>query len=352
MAIEYQKFSDIDLSNPFFNSLKEDYEEFPEWFKKKKDNHAYIHYSDDENQEIDGFLYLKDETEELHDVIPILPEKRRLKVGTFKINAHGTKLGERFLKKIFDIVIAKNYEAAYVTIFDKHKPLIDLFETYGFIKKAKKNTPNGTEGVYVRDMNFIPNKSLNFNYPLINTVNKKSYLLSLKPQFHSRLLPDSILKNENASIVTDISETNSIHKVYLAAMKGMNELVPGDVIVIYRTTDGQGAAEYRSVATSICVIEEYRNIHTFSNEIDFLNYTEKYSIFSKQELSYFWNSKKYPHIIKFSYNIALNKRIIRKDLISKVGLERSAYPGFLEITTNQLLKICQLGEINENLIIH
>lgn len=40
--IEYKKFSSINLDDPFFNSLKEDYPEFSVWFKKKSEDYAYI----------------------------------------------------------------------------------------------------------------------------------------------------------------------------------------------------------------------------------------------------------------------------------------------------------------------
>ena len=37
--MEQQSFCNISLSDPFFNSLKEDYPEFSKWYnKKKKDN--------------------------------------------------------------------------------------------------------------------------------------------------------------------------------------------------------------------------------------------------------------------------------------------------------------------------
>lgn len=34
MNLEYIDFIDVDLDDPFFDSLKSDYQEFPDWFKK------------------------------------------------------------------------------------------------------------------------------------------------------------------------------------------------------------------------------------------------------------------------------------------------------------------------------
>jgi hypothetical protein len=39
---------------------------------------------------------------EKYDITPIFEMKRRLKIGTFKVNSTGFRLGERFLKIIFD----------------------------------------------------------------------------------------------------------------------------------------------------------------------------------------------------------------------------------------------------------
>ena len=98
--LTYTEFKNINLNDPFFDSLKADYKEFIDWFNKKKDNNegAFVFFNS--QMLLDGFLYLKNEDEELNDVIPKQPSKKRLKIGTMKINPHGTRLGERFIKNI------------------------------------------------------------------------------------------------------------------------------------------------------------------------------------------------------------------------------------------------------------
>lgn len=349
MKLELRKFKHINLADPFFDSLKHDYAEFPAWFAKKAEDSAYVFEGD--NGEIDGFLYLKVEEGAVEDVVPPLPPCRRIKVGTLKINAHGTKLGERFIKKIFDHALFSGADEIYVTVFAAHGPLIALFERYGFKALAEKHSANGTELVLVRNLRagFI-NPTL--SYPKVSLKGHNVALLSLYPKWHTRLLPDSILANENADIVQDVSHANSIHKVYLAAMDGLASLKPGDVLLIYRTSDGAGYAHYRSVATSICVVEEYRSIHSFQNLDQFLAYCRPYSVFSDEELRGFWAAKKYPHVIRFTYNIALKKRVTRGTMIEDVGLNASAYWGFLPLTHEQFLQIIKKGEIDEGLIEH
>ncbi|WAW11113.1 GNAT family N-acetyltransferase [Oxalobacter vibrioformis] len=349
MNLETKKFKDIDLGDPFFDSLKNDYKEFSDWFARKADESAYTFRGN--SGDLDGFLYLKIEDGPVTDVTPILTDALRIKVGTMKINPHGTRLGERFVKKIFDHALHTNVKEIYVTVFSHHKALVALYERYGFRQQAEKPSQNGTELVLVRDMRreYIDMLS---SYPLVQLDGNRNFLLSIKPKWHTRLLPDSILKTEGSDVVQDVSHTNSIHKVYLTAMSGVENLREGDALLIYRTSDGQGPARYRSVATSICVVEEYRHINSFVSRDDFLNYCRPYSVFSEDELSTFWNRKRYPYIIRFTYNIALKRRVTRSEMLDDVGLDEDAYWGFMPLSNEQFLNIIRRGQVDEGLIIN
>lgn len=348
MNLEYLQFKDINLDDPFFDSLKDDYKEFRAWFARKAEDKAYVFRGD--SLGIDGFLYLKNEEDEVSDVEPPLPAAPRIKVGTLKINPHGTRLGERFLKKIFDHAVDAGVNEIYVTVFDKHAKLVELFERYGFVQRGIKTSPNGTELVLIRTLSDFGDDILS-RYPAINIAGASTYLLSLYPRWHTRLLPDSILLNEDTRIVEDISHTNSIHKVYLTNMRGVENLRRGDVLVIYRTKDGQGPARFRSVATSLCVVEEFKDISDFSSYEEFLAYCRPHSVFTEQELSELWQRKNYPKIIRFTYNIAFGRRPNRGLLIDEVGLSEDAYWGFMRLTSDQLKHIVSLGEVNESLVV-
>ena len=55
--------------------------------------------------------------------------KKRLKIGTFKVISNGLRLGERFVKIIFDNALKNHVQEIYVTIYDKRseqKRLIEL----------------------------------------------------------------------------------------------------------------------------------------------------------------------------------------------------------------------------------
>jgi hypothetical protein len=334
-----EPFKQISLSDTFFDSLKEDYGEFAEWFRKKSNEKAFTFRN--EVALLEGFLYVKVEDGPLIDTIPQLPHAKRLKIGTFKVNPHGTRLGERFIKRAFDIAVDERVSALYVTVFAKHVGLVNLFHRYGFVQKAIKKTTNGVEQVMERRLDTIVGDVV-FDYPRIPIRMNRHFALSVYPIWHSRLLPDSLLKTEKSSILQDVSHTNSIHKIYLTAMSGIDQLQRGDTLMIYRTAAG-GSAYYTSVVTSLCVVEELKNINSFTTEKDFLAYCAPYSIFSEDELGIFYRTKKYPWIIRFTYNLALQKRLNRKTLLENVGLDPNTYWGFFPLSTDQLNNILKLS---------
>ena len=347
MPFEFKKFSDIDICNPFFDSLKEDYSEFLHWFSKKKDDDAYI-FSD--AGEIYGFLYLKFEDEPLNDITPPLPRKQRIKIGTFKVVAHGTRLGENFLKKAFDCALHYGVEELYITIFPKHTGLIKLVEKYGFGLCGTKVTANGTENVYLKSFRSQINDVIT-DYPII-TGNNKKFVLGIYPEYHSRLFPESILKTENPNeIIRDVSHTNSIHKVYLTKIGDTRAMKPGDTIVIYRTSDIQNRAYYRSVCTSLCALESINHISDYKTIDSFVSEISTYSVFSEEELVRFYKTKRYPIILKFTYNCAFVKRVNLQTMIETCKINQD-YWGFYELTNAQFESLIYESKINERYIVN
>lgn len=351
-SLKYQKFSDFSHEDSFFDSLKKDYEEFPAWLNKKATagESAYILYDDSSN--IEGFMYLK-ENDDAQDISPLLPEGRHLKIGTFKFESKGTLRGQRFLKKAFDHAISSQSDDIYVTVFEKHEHLIRLFQTYGFYKHGEKETANGKEFVYARSMRDF-NGDVLLDYPFVLSKDARKFLLAIYPEFHTRLFPDSKLVTESPDMLEDVSHANSIHKIYICGMRSVAGMKRGDIIVIYRTGDGQGAAYYRAVASSICVVENVRHIDDFPDVESFINYCSKFSVFSPTELRDFYTQRKFPYVLRFTYNLALPKRPNRATLIDQVGLNgtRGFRWSHFELTDEQFYKILELGRIDESFIVN
>lgn len=347
-------FANIALEDPFFDSLRANYEGFDDWFRRKASagEVALVYY---DGGTLLDFLYLKDEDEALPLDGITLPPKKRLKVGTFKIERRGTNRGERFMKRILDVAIIKDIPEVYVTMFDDTEELQHLrsfFEQYGFSEVGRKSHPNGrSESVLVRDMS-VHTGDIVRDYPLVDRTQGKKYLLAIKPDYHTKLFPDSILKTEHYDILQDVSPTNSINKIYICWMQGVDQLKYGDKLIIYRTTDYQGPAHYRSVATSLCTVSEVKTIRDFANIDEFVRYTNRYSIFNETELRRWYRSKPYFVVFKVVYNLAFQKKVIRKELIEQVGLQKDAYWGFMPLTETQFTDILNLGNADGRYIIN
>ncbi|MFX4238777.1 hypothetical protein [Aliarcobacter butzleri] len=344
--IEYKLFSEINLEDTFFDSLKADYKEFSTWFNNKSKQGERAFLLDEDG--LQAFLYLKVEDGIVNDVQPPLAAKKRIKIGTMKINPHGTRLGERFIKVAFNIALKNDLDEIYVTVFEHHKALVGLFTEFGFSKIGEKVTSNGLELVLLKNFTFKHN-DISKDFPVIDTTSNK-YLLGIYPQFHSILFPDSILNNEHGEdIIMDISHTNSIHKIYICKMSGVSSVKRGDNIIIYRTAPVGKSAWYHSVATTVCVAEEVKIKSDFSSEDEYIKYCSSYSIFNEKQLKEYFNWYNLI-VIKFLYNASFSKRINRQRLIEEVGLSEHSYWGFMELSDSEYFKILELGQVNKKLI--
>lgn len=337
-------FEEVDLKDIFFDSLKADYPDFVKWFIKKSKETAYVQY--DEFEKLMGFLYLKLEYGKVDDIVPSIMADKILKVGTFKINAHGTKLGEQFIKVILEKAVEQKVDVCYVTIFPKHETLVKLVNYFGFEYYGTKGTGDRKENVYLRKMNCVTG-DINKDYPYVKVDNARKHLLGIYPQYHSILFPDSILNTENKDIITDVSYTNSIHKVYVCSMFNIEKLRYGDILVLYRTAEPGKSAEYSAVATSLGVVEEVKLQSEFKSFEHFYRYACQYSVFNKADLRK-WYDKGGCKAIKMTYNAALKKRIVRHELIESIGIERNqSYWGFVELTNEQFIEIATRGGVTD-----
>lgn len=344
--LKLTRFRDVNIDDPFFDSLKAGYAEFPHWFASKADEPLYVVA---DGQKISGMIYLKREWARINDVTPPLPRQVWLKVGTLKIEPAQTKLGERAIKKIFDTALNLGAQGIYVTIFEVHQGLIALFERYGFVFHGTKTTDNGVERVYIRSLTQHELDPLK-RYPFISAEGRKFWLLAIYPEYHSRLLPDSILNNEPREIVEDVSYANTIHKVYISGL-ALQRMSPGDPVIFYRTSDIPGLARKRSVVTSVCVIEEVRQRRDFADLNAFLTYTKPRSVFTDEELREKYLTRQRLAVAKLTYNAAFGRRIIRERLLDEDILNPYQRTDLVELPRAAFDRILEMGEVNARLVI-
>jgi len=356
LSVRKEYFGNINISDPFFDSFKADYQGFAEWFNKKADEVAYVCFS--ETHDVLAFLYVKRENpdENYGDITPAFKPQTRLKIGTLKVASNGNKLGERFLKIVFDNALRNKVDEIYVTLFRKteeHERLIGLLEDWGFEYYGEKANAPVNELVFVK--NFHPIPSVKFpkkTYPFIS-LDRRFFIVSIYPEYHTELLPDSILNNESPqNYVENEPHRNAIQKVYISRSI-YRDLAPGDIILFYRT-----GGRYRGVITTIGIVES--KIDGLPNETEFIKQCRKRSVFSDEKLLEFWNRKAAngkwyrPFIVNFLYVYTFPKRL-NLDALIDIGLIAnidSAPRGFEQITPEQFQTLLQASETNESFIIH
>lgn len=347
LNVQKIKFGRINLSDDFFTSLKEDYVGFEKWFIKKYDDEAYITVNSN-NGLLLSFLYLKveDKNESYLDIMPTFNPKKRLKVGTFKVINNGFRLGERFMKIIFDNALKNKVDEIYVTIFDKRdeqRRLVDLLEQWGFVLWGKKSS----ELVYVRDFSKKTDENnLKQCYPFISR-NRSSFIVPIYPDYHTELLPDSILNTESPEeFIEDFPHRNGINKVYVSRALTPHPKV-GDILIFYRT-----GGYYKSVISTVGVVQEAK--YNFKDEDDFVLYCRKSSVFPEDQLRAMWNySKSKPFVLKFLFIYSFPHRINMKELIDLQVLSgvNDAPRGFKQITKEQFNNILKATKSDESFIV-
>ena len=350
LAINKQQFGEIELTDSFFESFKEDYPPFEKWFVKHFDKSCYTCYDEDK---LTAFLYVKleDETEQYDDIEPKFYPKRRLKIGTLKVESNGFRIGERFLKIVFDNARIQKVDEIYVTIFDRTDDqirLIDMLLEWGFSHHGVKHNDYGDELVLTRSFGkdkpvYIeePRKS----YPYFSWDTNK-FIVKIQPEYHTELFPDSInTKEDKEEYKGNKPHRNRISKVYISHSRD-RDLKPGDILIIYRIGEST-PKRYSSTLTSICIVEDVRT--TFKEFESFYDYCNRRTLFTKEELKDGWWNKYgdyKPFVIKFLYAFSFPTPKPTFDKLIDEGVfedTSSLGPGFTKIDKEQFEKIAKIA---------
>jgi len=348
LSVKKDRFININLEDKFFDSFKSDYPDFDDWVRRKSQDVAYV--CRDENNKIVAFLYLKIEerTEPYNNLVPTFEPKKRLKIGSFKVILYGVELGERFLKIAFDNAIRFKVDEIYLTIFNnsiEEQLLILLIKRFGFIEYGVKENKYGKEAVYVREMiKKFDNKNPSLTYPHFSR-KSRMFIVSIYPEYHTELFPDSILKTESPdNFKRNEPHRNAIRKIYIS-WSLFRDLIPGDTIIFYRT-----GGNYKGVISTIGVVQNC--IKDIENKDHFLRLCRGRSVFSESELVKRWNrnGNSKPFLVQFLYTYSFPKRINLKKLI-ELGIIKSAPRGFDMIDNEKLKLIIKETHTDESYIV-
>jgi len=350
LSVQKSYFGNINVSDGFFDSFRNDYFEFDKWFKRKSDEIAYVCYG---KNRLVGFLYLKVEGEEENykDVQPRFTPAKRLKIGTLKVAAHGLRIGERLLKIVFDNALINKVDEIYVTIFDKTPEqlrLIELLEEWGFSYFGAKQTPTGCEKVYTRSFKRKADREdPKATFPYI-AADANIFLVPIYPDYHTELLPDSILNTESPDNYKENEpHRNALSKVYISHSweRGLQK---GDAILFYRT-----GGKYAGVATTIGLVEAVHD--NIKNPEELFALCRKKTFFKETELLAFWNRYKgiKPFVVEFLYAYSLKKRpnLARLIELGVIADVLSVPRGFSKISLANLQAVLKDSKSDESIIV-
>ncbi len=226
----------INLSDPIFGSIREDYIGFDEWFVRCQRDQREAFVIEGEGG-LAGICILKAENDTEYG----LPSNR-LKLCTVKVaDAHRRqRLGELLLKAALDDGVKRSLSGLYVTVFPKHYELIGLLQDLGWTQWPEVTGLN--ELVMWRPLVPPPEavadlEPFEFNRrygPHNLNVNVPMHIVPIQPQWEERLFPEGAtqlgLFGENAAC------GNGLRKAYLSRSSS-RQVKRGDIVLFYRSED-------------------------------------------------------------------------------------------------------------------
>lgn len=261
--VEEMTANEIPLNDSIFDSLREGYPDFNEWWRKKcvKERRSCWVVEDGG---LAGLIVRKDETAANTDATT--NAQKILKICTFKVRPEkrGIKIGELLLKKAFWFAQLNKYDLVYITTYDAQASLIDLLEYYGFSRTATK--PDG-ELIYektfssaklARQAGVSDFDAHRLNYPrFVSGPDVRGFGVPIIEQWHDSLFPD--LRNDSQPDLFDQMGLsgpkrpgNTIRKVYLCRAQS-NLGPPGSLLFFYK---GKSKNPPSQAITTVGILEE------------------------------------------------------------------------------------------------
>ncbi len=278
----------ISLKDPIFDSLREGYPEFDDWWQEKcvrEHRQCWVVYDDGS---VAGLIVRKREGH--NDTDARTPAKRILKICTFKVRpeSRGTNLGELLLKQAFWHAQINDYDLAYVTTYADQVALINLLEYYGFNNTyIKDNGELVYEKEFSRDPLILTGSNVDYftsareNYPRFSTqAPVQAFGIPIQASYHDVLFPD--LNPQFNLLESTARPGNTIRKVYLSRASS-NLGIPGSLLFFYKSKSDSPLSQ---AITAIGIFENFK-LATSTQEL--MQLCGGRSVYSEKELND-WNA--------------------------------------------------------------
>lgn len=346
-AIEMLPVNNLDINDPIFDVLKQDYgKAFIPWFEKicKSGRKCFVNYRYDKR--LGALLIFKHEDEAI-DSVPPLPKKKRLKLATFIVSHVGQRIGELFIRLAVDIAINNGIDEIYLTHFIKDDDrLVDLIAEYGFSHVADKA---GNEAVFTKPLvcsqeecsRLTPLQLHKRYYPsYYDGPSVKKVIVPIRPAYHDQLFTD--YRRRRVGLTEYFGEFypegNSIKKVYITHAK-IRKIRPGDLILFYRSDDTKGI-------TSVGVVEAfYPNLNSV-DEISRL--VTRRTVYSQTEIE---KMPKPLSVILFTHHFHFTRPVLLKALLDN-GIMNGPPQGISEVTDEKYSWILEKSGIDRRFAFH
>ena len=136
-AIRSVKTHELDETDPIFESLRLDYNDFDRWLAKCKREHRNAWVVDVLGEKYAAIAIVN------HEEKPDIPlQGKVLKVCTLKVseNHDGLKLGELLLKSVINFAAVNRYDWLYLTTHPRHAQLLGFLRAFGFRETGTKES--------------------------------------------------------------------------------------------------------------------------------------------------------------------------------------------------------------------
>ena len=281
---------EIDQRDQFFDSLRDGYPEFDDWWREKcvkQHRSCWVVYND---SVLAGLIVRKDENE--NDTDAITPAQKILKICTFKVapESRGLKLGELLLKQVLWYAQTNGYDLAYLTTYADQASLMDLLEYYGF-----KNLDTNKNGELVYERSFSYGALIRSgddpafdlareSYPrFLLDDDTRGFGIPIKEGYHDTLYPD-LWNPTQADLFSGASRAdaptrpgNTIRKVYLC--RAQSKLgPPGSLLFFYK------GASREPPSQAMTVLGVLESVTLARSTKDLMQLTGGRSVYSEEEL--------------------------------------------------------------------
>lgn len=247
-GIQQRYLHEFDVHQPFFDTLREGYKGFDEWYLKSAGNHRQVWCINDD-ETLHAICIFKEEK------CPVIVDNGvpldgvALKLCTFKVgeSVRGRRLGERLLFSAFKYAVEHNIPYVYLHTYGKeHEMLVSLCQDYGFELAGKHE--NQRDDVYIKEMSaptLMPDGISNLTYAVtyyphyLDAAAIGKFIVPIKPEYHNDLFADTsdVASSLFAHDPSQYSpQSNTIKKAYICHAN-TSQIQSGDLLFFYRTHD-------------------------------------------------------------------------------------------------------------------